>query len=301
MISKRKYKVIECQEHVLVNDEENGEILCGRCGHVIQDKMEEHGAEWRSFENQPDRSRTGDGIYLSKHDMGLATIISRTNKDVTGKPLSAGMRNTIERLRMWDSRSQAQTAGDRNLRQAFSELLALKEKLGISDAIVEKTAYIYRKAHEKKLTRGRPISAFICAALYAACRDSETPRTIKDIGRVSTMKLKQINKCYRQIVEGLDLRMPTVDPVKCVSRIANKLGISEITKRNAVSILKEYEKSGNASGKSPMAVAATAIYLAAIEGREQCTQREVARAANITEVTIRNRTAAIRKVVRPLD
>jgi transcription initiation factor TFIIB len=301
MISKRKYKVTECQEHVLVNDEENGEILCGRCGHVIQDKMEEYGAEWRSFENQPDRSRTGDGTYLSKHDMGLATIISRTNKDVTGKPLSAGMRNTIERLRMWDSRSQAQTAGDRNLRQAFSELLALKEKLGISDAIVEKTAYIYRKAHEKKLTRGRPISAFICAALYAACRDSETPRTIKDIGRVSTMKLKQINKCYRQIVEGLDLRMPTVDPVKCISRIANKLGISEITKRNAVSILKEYEKSGNASGKSPMAVAATAIYLAAIEGREQCTQREVARAANITEVTIRNRTAAIRKIVRPLD
>ena len=159
MITK---KITECQEHILVNDEEHGEIICTRCGHVIQDKIEEIGAEWRSFENQPDRGRTGDGTYLSKHDMGLATIISRSNKDVTGKPLSSGMKNTIERLRMWDSRSQAYTAGDRNLRQAFSQLLSLKEKLVLTDAVIEKTAYIYRKAHERRLTRGRQISAFLC-------------------------------------------------------------------------------------------------------------------------------------------
>ena len=95
--------------------------------------------------------------------------------------------------------------------------------------------------------------------------------------------------------------MPTVDPVNCVSRIANKVGISEKTKRNAVSILKEYGKGGNTSGKSPTAVAATAVYLAAIQNGENCTQGEVARAANITEVTIRNRTSAIRKAIRLLD
>jgi transcription initiation factor TFIIB len=290
-------KTIECQEHLLVSDEEHGEILCARCGHVIEDKTEEIGAEWRSFENQPNRSRTGDGSYLSKHDMGLATIISRTNKDVTGKPLSSTMRNTIDRLRLWDNRSQAYTAGDRNLRQAFSHLLTLKEKLGLSDVIVEKTAYIYRKAHEKKLVRGRPISAFLCASLYAACRDTETPRTIKDIGKESQVKQKQINKCYRVLVEGLGLRMPTIDPIKCVSRVANKVGVSEKTKRDAVAIIRDYEKSGNIAGKSPMVVAATAVYIAVIKNDEGFTQRDVAQAANVTEVAIRNRTCAIRKVV----
>lgn len=294
-------KIIECQEHLLVSDEEHGEVLCGRCGHVIEDKTEEIGAEWRSFENQPNRSRTGDGSYLSKHDMGLATIISRTNKDVTGKPLSSSMKNTIDRLRLWDNRSQAYTAGDRNLRQAFSHLLTLKEKLGLSDVIVEKTAYIYRKAHEKKLVRGRPISAFLCASLYAACRDTETPRTIKDIGKESQVKQKQINKCYRVLVEGLGLRMPTIDPIKCVSRVANKVGVSEKTKRDAVAIIKDYEKGGNIAGKSPMVVAATAVYIAVIKNDEGFTQRDVAQAANVTEVAIRNRTGAIRKVVEFLN
>jgi transcription initiation factor TFIIB len=170
----------------------------------------------------------------------------------------------------------------------------MREKLGLSDVIVEKTAYLYRKAHEKKLTRGRPISAFICASLYAACRDSETPRTVKDIAKASGIKSKQINKCYRRIIEGLDLRMPTVNPIQCVSKIANKVGVSEKTKRIAVSILQNYEKSGNSAGKSPMCVAATAVYLAAIQNDENYTQKAIANAANVTEVAIRNRVAEIR-------
>lgn len=294
MITK---KITECQEHVLVNDEEHGEIICARCGHVIQDKIEEVGAEWRSFENQPDRGRTGDGTYLSKHDMGLATIISRSNKDVTGKPLSSGMKNTIERLRMWDNRSQAYTAGDRNLRQAFSHLLSLKEKLVLTDAVIEKTAYIYRKAHERRLTRGRQISAFLCATLYAACRETETPRTLKEISKSSTVKVKQINKCYRILVEQFELRMPLIDPIVCVSRIANKAGVSERTKRDAANILKEYEIRETTSGKSPMVIAATAVYIAGLKNNEGFSQRDIARAANVTEVAIRNRITAIRQAI----
>ena len=294
MITK---KITECQEHVLVNDEEHGEIICARCGHVIQDKIEEVGAEWRSFENQPDRGRTGDGTYLSKHDMGLATIISRSNKDVTGKPLSSGMKNTIERLRMWDNRSQAYTAGDRNLRQAFSHLLSLKEKLVLTDAVIEKTAYIYRKAHERRLTRGRQISAFLCATLYAACRETETPRTLKEISKSSTVKVKQINKCYRILVEQFELRMPLIDPIVCVSRIANKAGVSERTKRDAANILKEYEIRENTSGKSPMVIAATAVYIAGLKNNEGFSQRDIARAANVTEVAIRNRITPIRQAI----
>ncbi len=37
--------------------------------------------------------------------MGLATIINPQNKD-TGKPFTASMKSTIERLRTWNNRSQ---------------------------------------------------------------------------------------------------------------------------------------------------------------------------------------------------
>jgi hypothetical protein len=90
---------------------------------------------------------------LARHDMGLPTVIGRNNKDAAGQTLDAPMRSRMGRLRTWDFRAQDSGSGDRNLRQAFSELYRLKGKLGLSDAIVEKKAYIYRKAHRRGLVR----------------------------------------------------------------------------------------------------------------------------------------------------
>jgi len=166
-----------CGKGNLVTDTNTGENFCAKCGFVITDKIDESGPEWRSFskDEHDARSRAGVPTSLAMHDMGLATIIGPTNKDATGKPLSSSMKSTIERLRTWDSRSQVHEPVDRNFRQAFSELDRLKDKLAVGDAVIEKAAYIYRKALEKGLVRGRSISALIASALYAACRDTETP------------------------------------------------------------------------------------------------------------------------------
>ena len=78
------------------------------------------------------------------------------------------------------------------------------------NAVIEKAAYIYRKALEKGLVRGSSISALIASALYAACRDTETPRTLKDIGQASNIKRKDIARCYRLLLRELNLKMPVV-------------------------------------------------------------------------------------------
>src|SRR5215212_5343780 len=92
------------------------------------------------------RPSSGKPRSLARHDMGLSTVIGRTDKDASGRMLDGAMRSTMGRLRAWDFRTQAHSPTDRNLRQAFSELDRLKDKLGVSDAVIEKTAYIYRKA-----------------------------------------------------------------------------------------------------------------------------------------------------------
>ena len=218
-----KDKCPRCGKGSLVTDTNTGENFCGKCGFVITDKTEESGPEWRSFSNEGEnKSRAGVPTSLAMHDMGLSTIINPQNRDATGKPLTAAMKSTIERLRTWDSRSQVHEPTDRNFRQAFSELDRLKDKLAIGDPVIEKAAYIYRKALEKGLVRGRSISALIASALYAACRDTETPRTLKDIGQASNIKRKDIARCYRLLLRELNLKMPVVNPVKCISRIASK-------------------------------------------------------------------------------
>lgn len=286
-----------CGKGRKVTDVQSGEIVCSNCGYVISERIEDSGPEHRNFMDGQDQSRTGAGTSLSRHDRGLATIINPSNKDASGKPLSSAMKTTLGRLRVWDSRSQAHKSSDRNLKIAFNELSKLKDKLGLSESTIEKTAYIYRKALEKKLARGRSIQSLLGAALFAACRESETPRTIKDIEQVSNVKRKELAKCYRVLVEKLDLKIPVISSIQCIARIANQLGISEKSKRLAVKILKDYEQSGNVAGKSPTGLAATALYLACVNNGEHFSQKNIAGASTITEVTIRNRAADIRRVL----
>jgi len=286
-----KEKCPRCAKGVLVTDSNTGENFCAKCGFVLTEKVSELGPEWRSFskEEHEGRSRAGVPTSLAMHDMGLATIIGPADRDATGKPLSASMKSTIERLRTWDSRSQVHEPVDRNFRQAFSELDRLKDKLAVGDAVIEKAAYIYRKALEKGLVRGRSISALIASALYAACRDTQTPRTLKDVGNASNIKRKDIARCYRLLLRELSLKMPVVNPVNCVSRIASIAGLSEKTKREATKILRTAEDLKISAGKDPMGLAAAALYVACVTNGENKTQRDVAEAAGVTEVTIRNR------------
>ena len=286
-----KEKCPRCGQGALVTDASTAENFCGKCGFVITDKVTESGPEWRSFtqDEHGDRARAGAPTSLTMHDMGLATVINPQNRDATGKPLTAAMKSTIERLRTWDSRSQVHEPVDRNFRQAFSELDRLKDKLAVGDAVIEKAAYIYRKALEKGLVRGRSISALIASALYAACRDTETPRTLKDIAQASNIKRKDIARCYRLLLRELNLKMPVVNPINCISRIASRAGLSEKTKRKATKILQTAEELKISAGKDPMGLAAAALYVACVTLGENKTQRDVAEAAGVTEVTIRNR------------
>ncbi|GFN40581.1 MAG: hypothetical protein YK1309IOTA_2020002, partial [Marine Group I thaumarchaeote] len=148
LIPDIKQSCSRCGKKELITDTETGEIFCGGCGFVLSERTESTGPERRSFpDDRINRERTGIGTSLAIHDQGLSTVINPTNRDSTGKPLSNSMKMALKRLRTWDSRSQNDSI-DRNFRQAFSELNRLKDKLAISDAVIEKAAYIYRKALE---------------------------------------------------------------------------------------------------------------------------------------------------------
>ncbi len=290
-------KCIRCGKSSLLTDGVTGEQFCSKCGFVISEKVNESGLERRSFSTQGgvDTARTGAPTSLTIHDRGLSTVINPANKDATGRPLSSSMKSTITRLRTWDSRSQSNVSEDRNLKQALTELNRLKDKLAVSSNILEKAAYLYRKALEKKLVRGRSISAMIAASLYAACRDAETPRTLNDVADAANVKRKDISKCYRLLHQELELKMPVVDSIQLIARISSKLAIPEKTKRYAVKVLQEVQKRKESSGKDPMGLAASALYLACVKNGVSITQRDLAEAAGVTEVTIRNRYKTLRE------
>ena len=221
-------KCPECASKNLIHDYDTGETICGACGLVLYEQMLDKGPEWRAFtqEEKASRSRVGMPTSYSVHDKGLSTAISQVDRDAFGRKLPLATRLQMWRLRKWQIRSRVHSSIDRNLAQAMSELDRLSDKVYIPPPIKEKAAVIYRKALDKGLVRGRSINAIAAAALYAACRGSGTPRTLREIAEASLVDKKDVARCYRLLLRELEFHMPIADPLTYVSKIAEKNGIN---------------------------------------------------------------------------
>jgi transcription initiation factor TFIIB len=211
------------------------------------------------------------------------------DRDALGRKIPYSSRPQIWRLRKWQTRSKAYRSVDRNLAQAMAELDRLSDKLSMSRSIKENAALIYRKALEKGLVRGRSIAGIAAASLYAACRDSETPRTLREIAQVSLVGKKDVARGYRLLLRELNIQMPIADPMTYMSKIAERAGISGQIQGLAIKILKEAKTNRVTSGKDPMGMAAAALYIACVQSNEKKPQKDIAEAAGVTEVTVRNR------------
>ena len=210
MITQTRILCSNCNSDRIIHDLDYGEVICIDCGMVISDRIQNIAMpERRDFNNNETESgrRTGIPVSLARYDMGLSTIIAKIDRDASGHLLSAEMRARMQRLRTWDSRT-SYTYFDRNLMHAFDELDILKDKLALSDAVVEKAAYIYGKVEDRGLIRGRTISGIMAAAIYTACREIGILCTLRDIAAASNVKRKDIARNYRMLLFELDLKVP---------------------------------------------------------------------------------------------
>ena len=288
-------KVITCstcniKEDRLVTDVVSGEIVCSNCGTVVIDGIEEIGKEWiNPKDNETDKSRIGMPFSLAVHDMNLSTIIGKTNKDSAGQLIDSGMQARMNRLRIWDSRTMYRDSSSRNFTTAFVLLGKLKDKLSLTPSIVEKTAYTYRKVQEDGLIRGRTIGAVLVACLYITCREQGVSRTIDELAEASNIRRKAIAKIYRDIVFHLERKIPQVNCFQCIDKIANKIELNEITTRHARDLMKKVLEQEFSAGKDPMGFAGAVLYVSLQMEGKTVRQIDIADAAGVTEVTIRNR------------
>lgn len=289
----------ECKSTTIIEDPETGELICGGCGLVMKDLMINEGPEWRAFTpgEKEDRSRVGVPLSFAVHDKGLTTVIGRVGRDSYGRQVSLDTKLQMLRLRKWQIRSRIHSSMDRNLAQAMAELDRLTDKLHITSGIKEKAAIIYRQALEDGLVRGRSISAIIAASLYASCRLTQTPRTLREISKQSPIEKKDIARCYRLMLRELNIDMPNPDAQLRVPKIAAIVGVGEKTQQKAIEILREATKAKKTAGKDPMGLAAAALYIACHMCDEKRTQKNIADAAGVTEVTIRNRYKGLKEAL----
>lgn len=278
---RHDHKSGEC----LVFDKENCEVICSICGRVVMDKELYSTLDQGAYKNGLDRENSK--ISPSRmYDKRLPTVMGSVHKDFGGRTLAAETKAKFGRLRLLDNRIKSESSSSATIK-SFLLLDGVKAKLAIPDHTAEKAAYLFRKSITRQSKHVRSYASLMLASLYAACKLTSTPRTMQEISTASDVKKRQILRDYRILVESLDLSFEPYKPSEFVTRICMGLGLTEKTRRQAISIL-EKVKQDVFYGRNPIALAAAAVYISCKNNAERINQFRIASLAGISNVSLRN-------------
>lgn len=296
--TKRVARNDECTECSSSNiNQEDAEIVCQSCGAVLEERLIDHGPEWRMFEDTSGNPRrTGPSITATRHDRGLTTEIG-SQTDGKGKALSERKRQKADRMR-WIATREGEDKHDRTLKFAFGEINRVTGALELPDIIQRESCDLFREAKADDLLPGASIEAVVGAVVLLATKDHKMFRSYEQVADVSRVDVREIERQYLRLNQHLDLQIEPLVPMdilpQLVGRVVAAVDELEVRSRGTVeTTARDLVAAGQADnyhvGKRPSAVAAGAIYAAARMQFDDSvvTQQAVAEVADVSAPTIR--------------
>lgn len=270
---------------------DTGVVFCDDCGLEGEAGQIDPGKDNRVFADGSGAEGERWGMPKSEmfHDGGLTTDMPIAYTDGAGGRLSTAQRRRYNRLRRQHQRTRIRDAKERNLVTALNEMERLGSQMQLPKYVKENAARIYKRAVEKQLVRGRSIEGVVAACIHASCRLNNMSRTLDEIGQHSRTGRKEIGRTYKKVMSELNIRILPTSPSEYVPRFCSELNLDPRTEALARRILAFEQIRPLTVGRGPTGIAAAAVYLATRINTITRTQRDVAMAAGVTEVTIRNR------------
>ena len=213
----------ECTGELITD---GGECSCAGCGLIVGENYLDNGPEWRTFNDSPNRERTGAPLTFTRHDRGLSTEISYGG-DAKGNALPSEKRRQIARLRTQHNRGRWRSKGERNLAHACAEIARITAGLDLPKTVREEASAIYRTAQREDLIQGRSIESITAGSVYAACRCGGYTRSIADVASVSRCDPDSVLHGYRVLHTELGLNVQLVRPGALIPRFASACGVSD--------------------------------------------------------------------------
>jgi transcription initiation factor TFIIB len=292
-----KQSCSECKS-TLVDDMQNGEIICSGCGIVVADQIVDSGPETISS-NLEDKMKlaraTGQTTY-SQHDLGITTEISMGSKDFSGKTINHEVSNQMRNLRKWQQRVRISSPKERRLANVLAKMGETCNSLSLSKNVLETASMIYRNLDGHVDVKGKSVVSITAATIYMACKQCDVVRSLEEICRGICpakdvkSKTKLAAKYYRiMVMEVGQLSAPIVTMDKYISKIANMTQTEVRVERLALEIAEKTKDSNISDGKAPNGIAAAYLYVSSVLLGQNVLQRDVSSIAGVTEVTIRNR------------
>lgn len=154
------------------------------------------------------------------------------------------------------------SSSDRTLLNAFREINGMADRINLPKTIVDRANTLFKQVHDGKNLKGRANDAIASACLYIACRQEGVPRTFKEICAVSKISKKEIGRCFKLILKALETSVDLITTGDFMSRFCSNLGLPNMVQRAATHIARKAVEIDIVPGRSPISVAAAAIYMA---------------------------------------
>ncbi len=277
-----------CNGTNIVADSITGENVCTECGVV--------------YENLSDYAIRATFGKSSKTNM-LQNFISSTtiqnkNIDCNGAAIPVEQVYQLNRLRKMDKFTGADGNFERNIKDASHMIGILRDRLSLTETIIDSAYNKYIKIVKAEMIKGRSIKAFVAASIYSACKDANVPRTLKEISDVINANSTLTRKCYTLLIEKLEIdnSSSVVESNVYLARAANKSGLSNKTLLKSIEIWSKIKDNPEIAGKKPTALSMAILYYASTLTGERITKTKMADACNMSKVTLNKRVEEIERL-----
>ncbi|KAI1825453.1 cyclin-like protein [Xylaria intraflava] len=294
----------DCREFPpnLIEEFSSGDMVCASCGLVLGDRIIDTRSEWRTFanddQNNDDPSRVGDSANPLLHGSQLETNIAFEGRDA----------RELQRLQSKATKKNEKDAKQSNtaLLAAYREISNFCDAMNISKTIQDAAKHIFKMTDDAKYFKGKSSEVIIAGCIFIACRQSNAPRTFREIFALTKVPKKEIGRTFKLLEKFLQDQKN-----KHLVRPINQTGAPpSLSATNATELCARYcsglrfsnnhqmarfsselcEKSSSVkdlAGRSPLSVAAACIYMISHLMGESKTSRQIAAVAGVSDGTIK--------------
>jgi transcription initiation factor TFIIB len=263
---------------------------------VLGERIVDDTPEWRVFANDDrggdvaSKSRVGDAADYRYGDQSLTTFLVNPKKNKTS--ISTADVAAVDGGSFQGKRpslaSNTESSQVRRMGKSMERIQELADSLALPKQIVQIAFDLYGQAEKKGLSmRGPEKESVVVAILFVACRKSGNARSLKEFEAASGITKKRIGKSFMNLTKNLEIEMSQPTTEEYVSRFCSRLGLPNKTQMIASDVAKKANTLGLSSGKSPIAVAASVIYLVAAYTNSKRSIQEISDVSMIGEKNVK--------------
>ncbi|KAI8623615.1 cyclin-like protein [Xylariaceae sp. FL1651] len=288
----------DCREFPpnLIEEFSSGDMVCASCGLVLGDRIIDTRSEWRTFanddQNNDDPSRVGDSANPLLNGSQLETNIA------------FGEGKNSRELQRAQNRTQ-KDKGTQALLAAYREISNFCDAMNIAKTTQDAAKHIFKMTDDAKLFKGKSTEVIIAGCIFIACRQSNAPRTFREIFALTKVPKKEIGRTFKMLEKFLQsnpsantyLRPnedggPTTSSTNATELCARycsglRFSNNHLMARISSELCEKSSSVKDLAGRSPLSVAAACIYMVSHLMGEGKSSKQIATVAGVSDGTIK--------------